>query len=266
MTGSRRMPKSVRVPEQPTPDTFAWPTDLPYDDGVPMDSPWHRLQMNLLLDSIETHWAGRKDFYAGGDMFLYFSRKYAKNTDFRGPDVFIVKDVEHDRERKSWMTWEEDGRFPDVIVELMSETTKAIDLGEKKDLYERIFHTPEYFCYDPDGRALTGWRLGVRKYVPIKGDKNGRLWSEELDLFLGPWDGEYLHRAGEWIRFFTKNGRLVKTGKEAEAANVVRVAADLEQEKARAEQEAARADQAEAEVARLKQELAQARRKNGKHK
>lgn len=246
------MPKSVRVPEKPVPDASVWPTDLPYDDGVPMDSPWHRRQMNLLLDSIETHWAGRKDFYSGGDMFLYFSRKYAKNTDFRGPDVFVVKDVEHDRERKCWTTWEEDGRFPNLIVELMSETTKAIDLGEKKDLYERIFHTPEYFCYDPDDRSLSGWRLATRKYVPIKADKNGRLWSEELELYLGPWDGEYLHRPGKWVRLFTKNGRLVSTDKETAAENAAR--------------EAARADQAEAEVARLTRELAQARRKNGKHK
>jgi Uma2 family endonuclease len=253
------MPKTVRVPEKPAPDTFAWPSDLPSDDGVPMETPWHRYQMMLLLDSIETHWAGRKDFYSGGNMFLYFSLKYAKNTDFRGPDFYVVKDVDHDRERKYWATWEEEGRFPNVIVELLSETTRAIDLGEKKDIYERIFHTPEYYCYDPDDLSLRGWRLADRKYVPIQPDKAGRLWSEELGLALGPWDGEYVRKPGPWVRFFTKNGRLVKTGEETEAANVLRVAAQAEQEKTRA-------DQAEAEVARLKQELAQARRKNGKHK
>ena len=231
-----------------------------------METPWHRFQMNLLIDSIETHWRGRKDFYSGGNMFLYFSRKYAKNTDFRGPDFFVVKDVDHDRDRQYWATWEEDGRFPNVILELMSETTKAIDLGEKKDVYERIFHTPEYFCYDPVDRSLHGWRLFNKKYAPIKMDKTGRLWSEELDIFLGPWTGKYLERQNEWIRFFTKKGRLVKTDAETEAATVAREAARADQESARANQESARANQAEAEIARLKQELAQTRRRNGKHK
>jgi Uma2 family endonuclease len=257
------MPKTVRVPEKPTPDTFAWPTDLPSDDGEPMDTPWHRDQMYLLIDLIETHWAGRKDFYSGGNMFLYFSLQYVKNTDFRGPDFFVVKDTDHDKERKYWALWEENNRAPAVIVELMSETTRETDLGEKKDIYERTLRTPEYYCFDPDDWSLRGWRLTNGKYVVIKPDKAGRLRSEQLDLSFGLWEGRYLGHSSRWFRMFSRPGRLVLTAAEAEAAAGARVAARA---KARADQEAARADQAEAEVARLKQELAQARRKNGKHK
>ena len=238
-----------------------------------METPWHRFQMNLLIDSIEMLWRGRKDFYSGGNMFLYFSETYAKNKNFKGPDFFVVKNVDHDRKRKYWATWLEEARFPDVIVELLSATTKKLDLGEKKDVYERTFRTSEYFCHDPDDQVLRGWRLQNLTYVPIKPDKAGRLWCEQLDVFLGPWEGEYMGQSDRWIRFFTTRGRLVKTHWETADAKAIQQearadqeAARATQETARANQESARANQAEAEIARLKEELTQTRRRNGKHK
>ena len=97
------------------------------------------------------------------------------------------------------------------------------------------------------------------------------MWSEELELWLGPWKGVYLTQNRDWIRFFTKAGRLVPTHAEAEAQKSARQAARADQEAARAEQAVARAEQeaagraaAEAEIAKLRQELAQSRGKNGK--
>ncbi len=31
-------------------------TELPYEDGIPLESNWHRHQMNLLIELIEYHW------------------------------------------------------------------------------------------------------------------------------------------------------------------------------------------------------------------
>ena len=272
------MPVTLPVPVETEADGFAWPTDLPYDDGVPMDSPWHRNQMNLLIETIELHWEDRKDFFCGGDMFLYFNEKYYKNKDFRGPDFFVVKGVDHDKKRQYWASWQEEVAFPNLIVELLSESTKKIDLGEKKHVYERTFRTPEYVCYDPTEGSLRGWRLNNQQYEPIELDENGRLWSEQLELFIGPWEGEFSRQRDHWIRFFTKQNRLVKSLNETLVSNGVRSAALLEQEKARGDQEASRADReaaarqreaeradresaarfaAEAEIAQLKQLLAQ---------
>ena len=41
-------------------------------------------------------------------------------TDFvlGAPDVYWVGGVDPGRKRKAWVSWEEDGRLPDVIVEL----------------------------------------------------------------------------------------------------------------------------------------------------
>ncbi len=59
-----------------------------------------------------------------------------------------------------------------------------------KELYEQVFRTPEYFCWDPfDPQAFVGWRLSAGRYTPIPPDERGWLWSEELKLWLGPWAG-----------------------------------------------------------------------------
>jgi len=79
--------------------------------------------MNLLCDALDRHLAARRpDYFVGGNMFFYFSLLQTRKNDFRGPDVFIALGVEH-RDRKSCVMWEEDGKAPDVIIELTSEST-----------------------------------------------------------------------------------------------------------------------------------------------
>jgi len=138
--------------------------DLPYDDGEPLESNWHRLQINLLGDALHQHWPERTDFFAGGNMFVYYSLEQARTRDYKGPDFFVVLGADGTRSRHSWIVWQEEGRYPDVIVELLSPTTMSQDLGPKKDLYERVFKTAEYFCVNPDDWSLQGWHLENRHY------------------------------------------------------------------------------------------------------
>ena len=80
-----------------------WPPtedELPYDDGIPMESPRHALQLQLLMDPLRLHWADRQDVFIGGNMFVYFSLQQARNRDFRGSDFFVALAVPK-RERKS---------------------------------------------------------------------------------------------------------------------------------------------------------------------
>lgn len=225
----------VTTLEPPVLDIRMPPTDLPTEDGVPLETNWHRLQMNLLIDSLHWHWRGRTDYFAGGNMFIYFSSKQALNRDYRGPDVFVVKDVDGTKDRDAWLVWEEEGRYPNVIIELSSPSTIAVDLKDKKHLYEKTFRTPEYFCYDPNSQQLRGWRLVGDRYAPIPADLDETLWSEQIDLWLGCWVGEFNRLTTTWLRLWTPDGDLAPT---------------------RAEAEALRAEAAEAEVARLRARLA----------
>lgn len=247
--------------------------ELPYSDGVPIDSFWHRTAIALLIETLEYHRRGRKDFFCGGDMFMYFSSARVFNKDFRGPDFFVVNGVDHDRPRMSWVAWQEDGRLPDVIVELSSPSTADVDAGPKRTLYRDVFRTPEYFIYDPLTGTFDGYHRRNEVYTPLEITTDNRVWSRELGLFIGTWTGAYLGHTWRWVRFFDADGRLIPTaeeraGIETERATSESERADLEAEQAatwrehaaieaaRSKAETARADAAEAELARLRAELA----------
>ena len=215
------------------------PTDLPSDDGDKTESPWHALGALLIVASYVAARGGRRDdFFIGANMFLYYSMRQVRNRDYRGPDAFIVKGVEGTRPRDSWIVWEEDGRYPDVLFELLSPSTEAADLSTKKDLYEQVFHTPEYFCIAPDVQRLLGFRLQGRRYAPIAPDARGFLFSEELGMWLGPWTGPYLGEHRTWPRFYDGDGKLILLPDEAE--------------KRRADALAARVAELEAELSHLR--------------
>jgi Uma2 family endonuclease len=226
------------------------------EDDHNMDTGWHYYELHLLLEAINYHFRERNDFYAGGNNFIYFSAEHVRNQDFRGPDFYFVDGVPRQPLRQWWCVWEENGKYPDLIIELLSPTTAAEDLGVKKDTYERIFRTGEYFCYDPDARLLQGWRLGsARVYEPIKANERGWMWCGSVGLWLGLWTGRYQGFEGTWLRFFDSHGNPVMTGQElAEAEKLHAEAAKLhaEAEKQRAELEKQRADTLAAEVARLR--------------
>jgi Uma2 family endonuclease len=245
------MSKAIELIEQI--EALEFPPDLPYEDGEPLESNWHRIQINLLVDLTHQLWSFRDDYFAGGNMFVYFSVQQVTTHGYRGPDFFLVKEVAKKPERRSWKTWEEDGRFPDLIIELLSPATARTDLTTKKRLYERTFRTPEYFAYNKDTQKLYGWRLGEGVvYHSLLPNERGWLWSEELQVWLGEWEGEYERVFSVWLRFYTREGQLAPTGKEAQ------VAARREAETLAA-QEAEKRREAEAEVAFLRAELAQLR-------
>ncbi len=232
--------------------------ELPYDDGEPLESNWHRLQINLLADALDQHWHDRTDFFAGGNMFVYYSLAQARNRDYKGPDFFVVKGVDRTRQRRSWVAWEEGGRYPDVIVELLSPTTAAEDLGPKKDLYEQVFKTFEYFCVNPDGYTLQGWRLVGTRYVPLPPNDRGWLWSESLQLWLGFQAGRFQGTEETWLRFFASSEALVPVAEERVRAERERADAERERaevERTRAEAERTRAEAVEADNTRLRAEL-----------
>ncbi|NEP59065.1 MAG: Uma2 family endonuclease [Symploca sp. SIO2G7] len=189
----------------------------------PMETPEHYKQLALLVACLDWLFQGRNDIFVGANLSVYFSEEQLKNQDFRGPDLFVVKDVEP-RTRASWVVWHEDGRYPDFILELLSTSTSNIDKGLKKELYQTKFRTPEYFWFSPITLEFAGFSLIAGKYEAIEPDDGGRLWSEVLGLYLGIWEGK--------LRFFRENGELVLRPEEI-----------AQQEQQRANQEQQRADQ-----------------------
>lgn len=240
------------------------------EDGIPLESAWHRKCINLLIDVVEWRRRDRPDFYVGGNQFIYFDEEGARNRNLRGPDFFFVDEVAHDPPRECWVVWLEGGRYPDVIIELSSESTRDLDLTVRKDTYERVFRTPEYFVYDPKVRRLRGWRLSTGGYEELTPNEHGRLWCNQLGVWIGMWPGHFQGYDGVWLRFFDKDGTLLLTGVEEEAearaaaqqrAETERQRAETERQRAEAEHQRAqaerqRADALAAEVAQLRAQMA----------
>ncbi len=216
--------------------------DLPCDDGVPMETQRHVLQLNLLMDPLLLHWADRHDCFVGGNMFLYFSVEQIRHNDFFSPDFFVALDVPR-RERKSWVVWQE-GKGPDVVIELLSESTAERDRGEKKRIYQDRLRVPEYFWFDPFSGEWAGFGLVNGIYEPREPDEAGRLISGKLNLALTRWEGEYKSVRARWLRWETLEGELLPTPQEV-----------AEGERRRAEEERRRADDLAAELARYREQF-----------
>ncbi|MEA5506726.1 Uma2 family endonuclease [Halotia wernerae UHCC 0503] len=215
----------------PTSEDVIFPPGDLYSDEPPLESYLHLQQMLLLLKCLEWWWRDRHDFFVAGNLTIYYRPRQIKSKDFRGPDFFVVLGTEH-QPRKSWVVWEEDGKYPNVIVELLSDSTATTDKGLKKQIYQDTFRTPEYFWFDPNNLEFAGFVLLAGKYQPIESNPQGWLWSQQLELYLGVDQRN--------LRFYTFEGQLVPTPEET-----------AQQEIQRAEQEKQRSDRLAAKLQEL---------------
>lgn len=201
----------------------------------------HRKQMFILLDALEEYLRPHPRRYASGNTFVYY-RDEAGDRQSVAPDVFVVLDVEN-KERR-YYNIEEEGKAPDLIIELISTSTKLEDLGNKRVLYAGL-GVREYYVFDPTGEVikgqLRGFRLNDGEYIPIVGS---RLQSQVLDIDLVVEQGR--------LRLYDRNtGQRLLTHEESEAAR--------RKAEAKAVQAEAKAAAAEAEIIRLREELARLR-------
>lgn len=199
------------------------PADL-HSHEPPLESSLHLQQLLLLLKCLDWLWKDRTDYFAAGNLTVYYSPNQRKSEDFRGPDLFVVLGAEK-RPRKSWVIWEEDGQYPHIIIELLSDSTAKTDRGFKKTLYANTFRTPDYFWFDPNSLEFQGFHLLDGSYEALEPNDLGHLWSQQLGLFLGIY--------AETLRFFRPDGTLVPTPEETAEAEYQR--AEAEHQRAQAE-------------------------------
>jgi Uma2 family endonuclease len=206
---------------QYTPEDVIFPPGDLYSDEPPLETELHLRQIILLFKCLEWLWRDRQDFYAAGNLTIYYSPHQRKSEDFRGPDFFVVLDTER-KTRKSWVVWEEDGKYPHFILEILSESTAHTDKEFKKKLYQNTFRTPDYFWFDPYTLEFVGFHLVDGEYQPLEANEQGHLWSHQLNLYLGIYQG--------LLRFFSPEGKLVPTPEEE--AESERLQKELAEERA----------------------------------
>ena len=195
----------------------------------------------------------------------------------RRPDLMVAFDC--DRElliSQNGYSIVTQGKPPDFVLEVASESTGEVDYTEKRDEYES-YGIPEYWRFDSSGgdyhdAALAGDRLVDGKYEPIEitvvDALNRYGYSAVLDLWLC-WEDRRLRlfdaKAGAYLRTHDEEyDRAELEAYERRQAELRAIQADLRaDDEAQARHQAEiRADQAEIradEEAFARQQEAQAR-------
>jgi Uma2 family endonuclease len=207
----------------------------PETDGRPMgETPLHGRNAAFLWEELEAWFAHDPQAFIAANLFVYY--EHGNPRRHVSPDVFVARGVPKERspKRRWFLRWEE-GKGPDVVIEITSESTQEEDQGPKLELYRDTLKVSEYFLYDPYADyldpPLIGYRLRAGRYVRIR-PVQGRLPSKVLGL--------HLEIGGEYLRLYDPAaGRWLPTPREEREAR----------------------QQAEAEAERLRRELEELRRR-----
>jgi Uma2 family endonuclease len=226
--------------------------EYPTSDGRPMaETDLHRDDMLEVIETLKDHFAADPMVYVSGNLLLFYEE--GNRRKHVSPDVLVVRGVPKLPRRDYYLLWEE-GKAPDVVIEITSKTTRAEDQKTKWALYRDALKVPEYFQFDPTEDYLRppmqGFRLVDGQYVPIE-PVEGRLPSLVLGL--------HLERDGVELRLVdpATSRRLLSPRERAVKAEADRARAEAD--RARAEADRARAEagriRAEEENERLRREV-----------
>ena len=211
----------------------------------------------------------------------------------RKPDLIVTFDCDRDLLiRQKGYSILAQGKPPDFVLEVASESTGVVDYTDKRRDYAAC-GIPEYWRFDPSGGffhevALAGDRLVEGEYQPIEiqvvGDRTYRGYSEILGLWVY-WDERQLRwfdpETGQFLRTHDEEYaraeleayerqraelRAVEAETRAESAEIIAEYAEQranqetlarQQAQTRADQAELRADQAEQRADQAEQRAAQ---------
>ncbi len=146
--------------------------DYPTSDGKPMaETELHRNLMIDLIQTLEAHFAADPMVYVSGNLMLFYEE--GNKRKHISPDVFVVRGVVKGPLRDYYLLWEE-GKGPDVAIELTSKTTRSEDIKKKMALYRDVLRIAEYFLFDPLRDYLKPPDAGLpADRGPIRADRLG---------------------------------------------------------------------------------------------
>ena len=199
----------------------------PETDGQPMAaSDDHRRVLMRILRVLGAFFKDSPEVYVSGDLLMYYVQGDPRKV--VAPDVLVSFGIGQ-KARRTYLVWQE-GKPPDFVMEMASESTYQKDLGEKMQIYADLGIT-DYFLCDIEGlylpTPLMGFTLVDGKYQPVPQAPDGGVHSEMLGLEL--------HLQPDALQFYDPaTGGWLQTPEETAEA---------------------RAEAAEAEVAHLRAEL-----------
>ena len=216
----------------------------PESDGQPMGETGIHVNVSIAMwQMLRDHFRHRPDVYIAANMFMYYEQGNPHVSVV--PDLYVATGVGNE-ERRTYKIWEE-GKPPDLVLEVTSLSTRRDDEGRKRELYQSL-GVGEYWQFDPTGDyldpPLQGLRLTGGRYQPLElgalpdGEVTAhsavlgldlRVKDEEImELRLhDPATGRYLLTHPEFVDEFDASKEARRESERARKAAEARVA-DLE--------------------------------------
>lgn len=227
--------------------------EYPSSDGErTAETDFQYVPLTDTVSALRVRYHERPDVYVAGDMLIYY--RMNRNDLSIAPDVYAVFGAAGNHPRDSWLVWRE-GKAPDFVMEIASQSTWRRDAAQKRDLYAQM-GVSEYWRFDPTGRFFTPFLVGERlvdagyQQLPVVMDDAGILRGHSAIFAL-----DICVRPGLDLRLFDPaTGQWLPTHLESEAGRQAAEAALQNSEAALQASEAGR-QAAEAEIAQLRAQL-----------
>jgi len=210
------------------------PPDIHYpdSDGRPLgETPVHVRNSFDVFWELDTFFLDDPQVYVAANMFVYYVQ--GDRNRHVSPDVFLVRGVPKHTvpERRSYRVWENNGKAPNLVIEITSASTCEEDRDDKMTIYRDTLGVQEYFLFDPYEEylepRLQGYRLRAGEFLPIE-PISGRLPSEGTGLHLEA-DGWQLRlydpATGKWLR----TPQEEREARQQAEAEIERLRRELEQ-------------------------------------
>lgn len=163
--------------------------ELPDSDGLPVDNEDQNFLPNYLLFLLQLIWKDRYDWYFGVDMGIYHLTGVNPRVPVV-PDGFLSLGIPRRKSgntsRKSYVTWEENGVVPSLVIETVSWTPGG-EYDEKTTIYEKlgvlyyVIYNPDYWQRDRH-QPFEVYKLVDGQYQLQIGEP---FWMPEIGLAIG---------------------------------------------------------------------------------
>ena len=232
---------------RPVPPVACDDEGYPFHDEAPVQGDLHSLYMGYFAGALRLRYAGRR--FVASDMGLFYSE--GDTGALLAPDLFVAPEpvAGHPLSYKLWKR-----PLPLLVLEVLSRSTAAKDLGAKKHTCETL-GIEEYWVLNAIGRRakdpqLTAHRLCGKHYQRISPNAAGHLPSRVLGLEFRIVEeaGDNGEPAGKTVRLFDPaTGGFLPTWKEEQAE---RENLQVDRERLRVDRERLRVDREKLRVDR----------------
>ena len=244
---------------------------LVIEDDTPVDNLQSAQQQRLLVEPLYSSPGVPRPFLADANVGLF----YKLHGEPVVPDALLSLGVQRaedysQRRHRSYFVWEF-GKVPEVCIEIVSnkegnevtlsaKAQREKKTQSKKDIYAQI-GVPYYVVFDPlqqiqgpkeMAQALVRvWTLTSGQYVELTTAEGlvtpgASVWLETVGLGLTLWEGLFEDEVPRlWLRWCDREGQVIPTGAEGQAAErqrAERSESQLEAERQRADTQQQRAE------------------------